>query len=159
MGKSWWRRADVLAAAVLLMVVGPLLAPAISYAKSRYQIGQCQNNLRAFHGALMAYSNLHEGRLPRVDKDAPRNVAGVVVPILYQEGLGQGLNIHCPSSQSPDMPLHSLEELDAAYNNREDSFNNLANQLSGDYAYSMGYQALWDYSTACALTPLLWITI
>ncbi|HEV8062975.1 MAG TPA: hypothetical protein VGP68_24050 [Gemmataceae bacterium] len=139
-GKSWWRRADVLAAAVLLIVVGPLLAPAISYAKSRYQIGQCQNNLRAFHAALMAYSNLHEGRLPRVDKDAPRNVAGVVVPILYQEGLGRGLNVHCPSSQTPDMPVYSLDELEAAYTNHADSFNSIANQLSGGYAYALGYQ-------------------
>jgi hypothetical protein len=114
LGKSWWRRADVLAAAVLLVVVGPLLAPAISFAKSRFQITQCQNNLRSFHAALMAYTDLHEGRLPRVDKEPPRNLAGVVVPILYQEGLGQGLKIRCPSSPAPDAPLHSLDELDAA---------------------------------------------
>src|SRR4051794_18163420 len=140
MGKSWWRRADVLAAAVLLIVIGPLLAPAISFARSRFQIAQCQSNLRSFHAALMAYTDLHEGRLPRVDKEPPRNLAGVVVPILYQEGLGQGLKIRCPSSPTPDAPLHSLDELEAAYTNREGSFNDMAHQLSGGYAYAMGYQ-------------------
>jgi hypothetical protein len=139
-GKSWWRRADVLVAALLLIIIGPLAAPAISYAKQRYQITQCQNNLRSFHTALMAYTGLHEGRLPRVDKEPPRNMAGVVVPILYHEGLAQGLHLRCPSTPSADVPLHSLEELDAAYTNSGESFNHLANQLSGGYAYSMGYQ-------------------
>jgi hypothetical protein len=139
-GRSWWRRADVLAAAILLIVVGPLLAPALSYAKSRLQITQCQNNLRAFHASLMAYTDLHDGRLPRVDKEPPRNLAGVVVPILYQEGLAQGLNIRCPSSQTPQVPLHTLSELDNAYANHELSFGELAIQLSGGYAYALGYQ-------------------
>jgi hypothetical protein len=139
-GRSWWRRADVLAAAILMLVVGPLVPSAVSYAKSRFQIGQCQNNLRAFHTSLMAYTDLHDGRLPRVDKEPPRNLAGVVVPILYQEGLAQGLDIRCPSSQTPEVPLHSLAELDTAYTNHEISFGRLANQLSGGYAYAMGYQ-------------------
>jgi hypothetical protein len=139
-GRSWWRRADVLVAAALLIVIGPLALPAISYAKQRFQISQCQSNLRAFHGALMAYTDLHEGRLPRVDKEPPRNMAGVVVPILYHDGLAKGLNLRCPSTPVPEVPMHSLEELDAAYTNSGDSYNHLANQLIPSYAYSMGYQ-------------------
>jgi hypothetical protein len=139
-GRSWWRRADVLAAAVLLIIVGPLLAPAISFAKSRFQIAQCQSNLRSFHAALMAYTELHDGRLPRVDKEPPRNLAGVVVPILYQEGLGQGLKLRCPSTPVSNVPMHSLDELDAAYANHQGAFGDMAQQLSGGYAYAMGYQ-------------------
>ena len=88
----------------------------------------------------MSYSDLHDGRLPRVEKEPPRNMAGVVVPILYQEGLGKGLNIRCPSNETPAAPLHSLEELDNAYNNQGGAFTNLANQLSGGYAYALGFQ-------------------
>ena len=52
-GRSWWRRADVLVAAV---------SPDHRWANGagyflrqiRFQISQCQNNLRSFHAALMA---------------------------------------------------------------------------------------------------------
>ena len=36
--------------------------------------------------------------------------------------------------------IADADELDAAYTNHEGSFNSLANQLSGGYAYAMGYQ-------------------
>ena len=50
------------------------------------------------------------------------------------------MNLRCPSTPATDLPLHSLEELDAAYSVPGESFSNLAYQLSGGYAYSMGYQ-------------------
>jgi hypothetical protein len=129
--RSWWRRADVLVAASLLVIVAPLAVPAVGYMKYRHNISQCQDNLRSFHGALMSYADRHGGRLPRVDDLPPKNLAGVVVPILCSEGLAGALNTSCPSSQESLQPLHTLQELESAYVANGATFACLANQLSG----------------------------
>src|SRR5207302_2864518 len=89
---SWWRRADVLVAASLLIISSLLLLPLLVKANRAAKQIQCQDNLRGMFAALMRYGDAHNGELPKVEENAPRNFAGMFVPVLYQDGLLNGVN-------------------------------------------------------------------
>lgn len=138
--RAWWRRADVLVAASVLLCATLLIPPGLSALRYRQEISSCQDNLRQFHQALSAYSDHHDGEFPNVATalDAPRNVAGLVVPVLYENGmLKDNFSVHCPANgyQAPSKPpsLQTLKEMTT------NDFEQLAPTLSGCYAYSLGY--------------------
>lgn len=137
--RSWWRRADVLVAASLLVIVLPLLGSGVAYARYRYNIVMCQNNLRGFHDALTMYANINEGRYPRVEPVPPRDLAGVVMPLLQQNGLTSGLKLRCAANTSEPTVACSLQDLEKAHEKGGPAFDALANNLIGDYAYTLGY--------------------
>src|SRR5262249_41535712 len=64
--RSWWRRADVLVAASLLLCLTVLLPPGINYARNQYHAAACKNNLRQLYLALKDYSERHDGDFPNV---------------------------------------------------------------------------------------------
>src|SRR5262249_53641800 len=78
-GRSRWRRADVLIAASLFLILLPLIPPALNRMRAQRNIVDCQNRLRTLYASLMDYSRLHEGALPRVEAEPPRHVAGIFV--------------------------------------------------------------------------------
>jgi hypothetical protein len=138
--RSWWRRADVLVAAAVLLVLLPLLWPALNYWHHRRNITYCQYNLHRFHTALMSYGDMHGGELPKVDKDPPRNFAGVFVPILAQEGLIQPeTSVDCPAQGTRPPDRISLGQLEEEYDSQSDQYFRDAARLAGCYAYSLGY--------------------
>src|SRR5262245_20423350 len=97
-GTLAWRRADVLVAALLLVVVGGLAVTWLGGAWRDEQVYACQNNLRMFHQALCSYSDQHDGEFPRVGSEPPRNVAGIFVPLLRDAGcLGGDVSVACPA--------------------------------------------------------------
>ncbi len=138
--RTWWRRADVLVAASVLLCVSLMIPPIL--AKIRYQrdIVACQNNLHDFYMALNDYSSRHHGNFPDVAKavPAPFNVAGNFVPVLMEEGLLPGdVSVQCPAygkSSHPQYTLHDLLNMDA-----EELDSRIWN-LAGSYAYSLGYR-------------------
>src|SRR5207244_10697945 len=81
---SWWRRADVLVAASLLLICLPLALPLLSSAHRAYKRPLCEINLRGLFAALVHYSDMHAGKLPEVSEQPPNNFAGVFVPVLQQ---------------------------------------------------------------------------
>jgi prepilin-type processing-associated H-X9-DG protein len=139
-GRSWWRRADVMVAASLLLtavgialvVLGRMRGPT-----SAAMIVECKNNLREFFVSLHDYRDLH-GRFPDVAKEAPRDVAGMVVPILNEAGtLSDGVSIRCPGLGAPlscPFTVSTLRKMSDA------EFALHSSSLSMCYAYSLGYR-------------------
>src|ERR1019366_6802841 len=103
-GRSWWRRPDILVAACLLVTVvgvGLVVLGRMRGPSSTAMLAECQNNLRQFYVALQKYHAQH-GEFPDIAKEAPRDVAGVVVPILTDAGiLSPVASIRCPGLGAP----------------------------------------------------------
>jgi hypothetical protein len=138
--RSWWRRADVLVAATLLLVLLPLIPPGLNRLWRQHNILGCQNNLHNFYASLMNYSDRHDGALPRVEEYPPRHVAGIFVPILRHDGLlSRDMSVDCPASGRP-LPSVSLRELEQELAGGHQRFMNCARQLAGCYAYTLGYR-------------------
>jgi prepilin-type processing-associated H-X9-DG protein len=139
-GRSWWRRADVMVAAsifltavgIALIVLGHMQGPT-----SATTVVECKNNLREFFDSLRQYREVH-GRFPDVAKESPRDVAGMVVPILNEAGtLSENASIRCPGIGSPlscSFTVSSLSKMGDA------EFALHSPCLSMCYAYSLGYR-------------------
>jgi prepilin-type processing-associated H-X9-DG protein len=137
--RRFWRRADVLvAAAVLVTVLGVGLSWVVQ-SRAAANIEACKNNLRVFYAALRGYADHRANRLPDVAAvEPPRNVAGMVAPILIDAGtLPRDADVGCPASSAPrtcPLTLPSLRQLDA------ETFKRHAEELICCYAYSLGYR-------------------
>lgn len=136
--RSWWRRADVLIAAVLLLAIfGVGLSGLHRYQDYRGRV-ECGNNLHGFYRHLVNYSNRNDGRFPSVaDHPTPYNVAGIVVPVLMENQGADVPSIRCPSNGPHRACSWSLQELKAL---DAEEFNRRASSLAGCYAYTLGYQ-------------------
>jgi prepilin-type processing-associated H-X9-DG protein len=139
-GRSWWRRSDVLIAASVLLLAGLVSIPFLAQLRHKQQIEACKNNLHQFHTALASYSALH-GSYPRVEADPPRNVAGIVVPVLNDARLlNKDVSVACPSKGRRAPAAYSVKELEDLHQSRPDAFREAARSLAGNYAYSLGYR-------------------
>jgi hypothetical protein len=139
--RSWWRRADVLVAAALLLVLLPLVPPGLNRLRQQRDILDCQNNLRNVYLSLVGYSSRHNGALPRVEEEPPRNVAGIFVPILRDAGLlTQDVSVGCPAKGRHPPPSISLQQLAEVAAEDQQRFMEYARQLAGCYAYTLGYR-------------------
>jgi prepilin-type processing-associated H-X9-DG protein len=133
-----WRRPDALVAAGILLCLGLLIPPSLSFVRDRANISACQNNLRTVHAALVDYSQRHHGAFPNVaDAALKPNVAGMFVPVLNEEQLlPEGVNVGCPAQgdQPPvRLCLGDVKRMDP------DEFARWVPNLAGSYAYSLGY--------------------
>lgn len=150
---GWWRRADVLVAACLLVTVlgvGVLVVARLRDVSGAAALTACQNNLRQFYAALQTYRDQH-GAYPNVEAQSPRNVAGMVVPILADAGmLPEAVSIRCPGVGPHRGCLLSLAALKAL---PEDEFQNQSPMLSLCYAYSLGYRDEGGYHGPGAAAP------
>lgn len=139
--RSWWRRADVVAAASLLVLTLGLGVPAVVNMRSKQSaasITSCQNNLRVFYEGLQAYRNAH-GKFPNVAaQPEPNKVAGIVVPVLLSAGVLPANNsIRCPANGPTAVCPLTLDQLRALPG---DEFLKKATTLLPCYAYSLGYR-------------------
>lgn len=134
--RSLWRRADLLVAASLLLLVAGLTTLAVVHIRKTSVLMACQDNLREFHGALAAYHQQH-GHFPNVAAQHPRAVAGLAVPMLIKAGcLPAEANVRCPENgPAATLPL-TLEEILSL---PDEEFARQAPALVNCYAYSLGY--------------------
>jgi hypothetical protein len=147
-GRLPWRRADVLVAACLLVVVGGLTASGLLRLRTGDEVLACQNNLREFHHALSAYSDQNEGKFPWVEAQPPRHFAGCFVPILNDAGLlPKNLSASCPSHRGRSLSIPSLAELEDLRVNQPGVFRSVVRDLAGCYAYPLGYRDTHDGHT------------
>ncbi|MCC6417753.1 MAG: hypothetical protein IT429_05840 [Gemmataceae bacterium] len=136
----FWRRADVLVAACLLVTALGLLFPWVLSVREPAHVVACQDNLRRFYGSLKSYSVMHHDNFPDVARAAaaPRNVAGLVAPILKESGtLNETVSVRCPANGSPQpcsWKLSDLQGMDPA------QFRRHVNSLVSCYAYSLGHR-------------------
>lgn len=137
---SWWRRADVLVAASLLITAVGLGIPALFRLRdTRTGAGmiECENNLRVFNVALQTFHDQHH-KFPSVVVERPRDAAGMVVPILANAGVLPALaSVRCPGS-GPGVPCPLT--LDEARALPPDEFFRRASFLVPSYAYSLGHR-------------------
>jgi hypothetical protein len=135
--RSWWRRADVLVAASLLLVCVPILFPMLlRMQRERYKT-ECRNNLRSLGEALGRFAFFHNGALPQVEDRPPRNFAGVFVPILKESGQLTDVSVDCPATgrQAPaPVGVDELEQMAAA------QLAQYSRTVGGCYAYPLGYR-------------------
>jgi prepilin-type processing-associated H-X9-DG protein len=162
-GRSAWRRADLVVAASLLLVsVGLGLTGLLRLRESR-DVLACQNNLRVFFTALETYSDQHGGNFPDVAHAAPppRNVAGLVVPMLASEGeLPADASVRCPGCGAPVAPSLTM---DRVLTMSDADFERESVRLAYYYAYSLGYRDQGgryhgpraDPAQSAAQTPLM----
>jgi hypothetical protein len=139
--RRWLRRADVLVAASLLILIGGLAAPAVASFWHDYQRTKCQNNLRVFWQALQMYGTDHNGQLPKVEDKGPGSVAGVFVPVLHDAGLlPVDARVICSGHGGTSGPPPTMAGLQDLWNrpNRSEYFR-VTREMAGDYAYSLGH--------------------
>jgi hypothetical protein len=139
-GRAWWRRADVIVAACLLVVLAGVGAPLIYRSWSLSQKVACQNNLSRFYIALSSYADQHEGALPKVEAQPPHNVAGMFVAMIPDTDF----SVTCPANGNRPPCRLTLAEIDRLQTERPDEFRSLAHNLAGCYAYTLGYHELID---------------
>jgi hypothetical protein len=146
--RRWARPIDWAVAACLLVLVGGLLAPLVAHQRQRQQRLACENNLRNFWTGLQAYADRGSNAFPQVEPEGPRAIAGIFVPVLNDYGLIEEVSIACPAqgTQSP-LPC-SVNDLEQLYRDNPPAFRAVAAELSGHYAYCLGYQ---DGHALCGL--------
>jgi prepilin-type processing-associated H-X9-DG protein len=139
-GRSWWRRADIMVAASLLITavgIALVVLDRMRGPSSAAMIVECKNNLREFFVSLHEYRDVNK-RFPDVARESPRDVAGMVVPILNEAGtLSDGVSIRCPGVGAPlscPFTVSSLRQMSDA------EFALHSSSLSMCYAYSLGYR-------------------
>lgn len=138
--RSWWRRVDVIIAASIMLTIigiGLTLLGSLRAPSSDALTVSCKNNLMQYYFALQHYRQAHR-RFPDVTREAPHDVAGMVVPILIDARvLPEGTSTRCPGIGQPAMGQLTLESLRTM---NEEDFDKYAPSLSMCYAYSLGYR-------------------
>ncbi len=138
--RSWWRRADVLVAASVLLCVSLMIGPVLSRIRFRRDLVACQDNLHNFYVGVKDFSDRHHGSFPDVATavPAPWNVAGNFVPILMEEGLiGDNVSVQCPASGQMTPPQYTLQDL---RNMDAEQLDSRVWSQGGGYSYSLGYK-------------------
>jgi hypothetical protein len=139
--RRWGRRADLLVAASLLVLVGGLMLPGLVHQWREYQRRACAQNLHQFWVGLEAYADQREGQFPRVEERGPHSAAGVFVPVLRDAGvLPAGVSVGCPAVGRRDPAASSVAGLEALYRTSRSDYDAAARTLAGNYAYSLGYR-------------------
>lgn len=134
--RPWWRRVDVLVAAGLLLVVIGLGGPMLVWShRTRVQTAQCQDNLRVMYSALDGYHQ-NKGSYPDVAREKHKS-AGMVMPILRQSGYLKDKPVICPGAMIVKPAWLPLEELRAM---DPETFERHAGDLNPGYAYTLSFR-------------------
>jgi len=98
---------------------------------------ECQENMRQFFVALAAYRDQQRG-YPDLTREAPRNVAGMVVPVLADAGvLPASFSVRCPEVGSH---LGCALTLARVRSMSDEDFQTQAPNLALCYAFALGYR-------------------
>jgi hypothetical protein len=140
--RPWLRRADVLVAAMLLVVFGGICSSGIVHLWRDYHARtDCKNNLAVIGRGLQTYCDGHDGNFPRVEEQGPRSIAGIFVPILCDSGtLSPKVSLICPARGGEALKCRSVQELEQLYANDPEEYLREARRLAGNYAYTLGYR-------------------
>ncbi|MCS7306386.1 MAG: hypothetical protein NZ602_14920 [Thermoguttaceae bacterium] len=135
-----WRWPDLLVAAAVSILLVLVLFGAIYYSRLRYEITQCQENLRRLGGGLIQYSEFHQGQFPAIPTDGPLAVTGMYGPILISEGFVQDQQAFwCPGAVRrgvAPVPIPTVAQLERI---APEQWQALLPRLGGAYGYSLGY--------------------
>ncbi len=156
--RRWWRRADVLVAAGLLVTVSLLLPPVVRHLQRQHELESCKNNLGEFGRGLLRYSQEHRKAFPNVaDPRLPRHVAGMALPVLFDARAmrPEAVSVRCPGNGDPTLCPMTLGQLQGL---SDEEFRQVAPRLLGCYAYSLGYKEndeVRGYSSDSSAVPIM----
>jgi hypothetical protein len=141
--RHWFRRADVLVAAVLLVLVFALGVPWLVRLWHESQVRACQRNLVVFWHGLKFHGDLHDGAFPRLEEEGPCSFAGIFVPVLNDNKLlGPEATIVCPAVGKRGPDGRSVRQLTVLWEQESPSeFRAVIRDVGGNYAFPLGY---WD---------------
>jgi prepilin-type processing-associated H-X9-DG protein len=142
----FWRRADVLVAASLLFTAVALGLTLIPRLRHQNQMLECKKNLSEYYVALATYREV-EKKAPNIaDRESPRNVAGMIAPILHDKGvLPDTASICCPATKGMVPCTMTLAQIGSM---TTEEFQQQAARLLPCYAYSLGYKENGVYHCA-----------
>jgi hypothetical protein len=133
-------RADLCVAAVIFLVAGLLVLPAVHGMRFQARVTTCQNNLRQVGEALADYSHKNHDQFPAVPAQGNLAAAGIYAPILAGDGyLTESETVLCPDSpqaEEKDFRVPSLDELQSAVGQR---LSQIQHKMGGSYGYCLGY--------------------
>jgi hypothetical protein len=135
-GRSSRRAVNVIVAACLLLTLGGVGAPFLYQRWIAQDQLACQNNLRSWYVALTSYADQNAGALPKIEAQPPKNRAGLVVAMLPDTGF----SVTCPAKGQRGPRHLTLDDLIQMETTQPQEFETLIRDLSGSYAYSLGYQ-------------------
>ena len=132
--------ADVGVAAVIFVIAGLLVLPAINGTRFQARVAACQDNLRQVGQALTEYSHKNHDVFPVVPAEGNLAAAGIYAPILTQDGfLAEPDGVLCPDSpqaQQKGFRVPSLDELRSAVGQE---LSRIQQKMGGSYGYCLGY--------------------
>jgi hypothetical protein len=130
---------DGVVAALLLVLVGGLTFPLLARQWQAHQRAACANTMREIHAGLVAYGDNHHEAFPFIERTGPRSAAGLFVPLLTDAGLLGDVRVACPAVGAPDPARRTLAEMEALQRADPAKYREVAFDLAGRYAYSLGY--------------------
>ncbi len=134
-----WRIVDVALVALMLLVVGCLILPAIASMRGDESRLRCADNLRQIGIALDTYQTIEGGQLPVVEASGPMGHAGVFAMLLQARELVPDVRLLvCPMADSavvyvPRLTEYLAEPADSILQKLQ------AREMAGSYGYSLGY--------------------
>ena len=135
------RRSDMLAAAVLLVLLAGMCVPWVLRQWHAAGVLACQNNMSTYGAAMVRYSDQHQGQFPRIEESGCRSFAGMFVPLLRNAGLlADTPHLLCGPRQAGLAPA-TVEDMEQLWQQADrDAFQRRARHLAGNYAYTLGYR-------------------
>ena len=136
---SQWRMQDIVVAAGIFVAAGMLLFPAVLNSRTQAQLRACEKNLLSLGRSLAQYSQLHDGRFPRVPRSGKLAVAGMYAPTLQAAGLLDPREVICPARgncSAAEYRIPSVAEVETA---EGDQLRDLQSRMGGSYCYAFGY--------------------
>lgn len=138
---------DGVVAALLLVLVGGLTFPLLARQWQAYQRVACANTMRQIHTALSVYGDNHDETFPFIERNGPRSAAGLFVPMLTDAGMLADVRVACPAAGSSEAPRRTLAEMETLHRENPAKYRQVAFDLAGRYAYSLGYLTEADRHT------------
>jgi hypothetical protein len=122
-----WRRADVLIAASILILVGGLGTSGLARLHQNHRVADCQDNLRRSYDAIIVYAGNNNNQFPMITERPPHNFPGAYVPILSQAGcLPDGVAPVCPVAvRHADQPGNTGYAYSLGYRDRSGQLHGL----------------------------------
>ncbi len=136
--RSWGLRADLFAAAGLLMMFGGVIWPAIHHQKQNQKDLECQNNLAQIWRGVASFASFKNNQMPKPELKGPRSVAGIYAPLLVENGFAnpETLHVDCPVGieKYPTHIFPSLETLDQLYQHDRAQWRDVVQGMGGNYS-------------------------
>jgi hypothetical protein len=139
-GRPSWRAVNSVVAACLFLVLSGLGAHWVYQQWMAQDQVSCQNNLERWYMALTSYADQNGGALPKIEAQPPKNHAGLVTVMVPDTGF----SVTCSANEKRGPSRLSLQEIVDLEAVKPEEYQNLIRELSGCYAYTLGYEEWFD---------------